>query len=74
MVTLPGTATIALLLPTEIRAATDATLFNDTVHVLAPPLLRAAGAQASDVICAGALAVKVKVFEEPFKVLVSRAV
>jgi hypothetical protein len=51
-------------------------LLSVTVQVADPPLARAEGAQDSDVICTGpfALAVRVKVWEAPFRVAVSTAV
>ena len=55
-------------------AALVAALFNVTVQVLDALLPSVEGAQASELSCAGALAVSVKVFEAPFRVLVSRAV
>ena len=73
-VTLAGTVSNPLLLASETVAALVAALFKVTVQVLDALLPRVEGAQATEVSCAGALAVRVKVFEEPFRVLVSRAV
>jgi hypothetical protein len=63
-----------LLLLSETAAALVAALFKVTVQVLDALLPSVEGAQASDVSCAGALAVSVKVWEIPFKVAVSKTV
>jgi hypothetical protein len=73
-VTLPGTVSNALLLASVTVAALEAALLKVTVQVLDELLPRVAGAQATELSCAGALPVSVKVLEEPFRVLVSRAV
>jgi hypothetical protein len=72
--TLAGTVINPLLLVSVTVAALVAVLFNVTVQVLDALLPKVEGAQASEVSCAGALAVNVKVCEEPFSVLVNRAV
>ncbi|MDP9112093.1 MAG: hypothetical protein M3O20_00265 [Acidobacteriota bacterium] len=63
-----------VLLDSETVAGLMAALFNVTVHVVDALLPRVEGAQAMEVSWAGALAVKVKVCEEPFSELVNRAV
>ena len=72
--TLAGTVSKPLLLASVTVAALVAALFKVTVQVLDALLPSVEGAQATELSCAGALAVSVKVFEELFKVLVSRAV
>lgn len=71
--TLAGTVSAALLLESATVAALAAALFKVTVQVLDELLPSVEGAQASDVSCAGALAVTVKVCEAPFRAAVSRA-
>jgi hypothetical protein len=73
-VTLAGTVSNPLLLASETVAALVAAWFNVTVQVLEALLPRVEGAQASDVSCAGALALMVKVWEAPLRVAVRRAV
>jgi hypothetical protein len=63
-----------LLLASATVALLPAPLFRVTVHVLDALLPNVEGAQASDVSCAGALAVRVKVCETLFRVAMSRAV
>ena len=72
--TLAGTVSNPLLLASVTVAALVAALFRVTVQVLDALLPNVEGAHASELSCAGALAVRVKVLEEPFRVLVSRAV
>ena len=72
--TLAGTVSNPLLLASETVAALGAVLFKVAVQVLDALLPRVEGAQASEVNCAGALAVSVKVCEEPFRVDVRTAV
>ena len=72
-VTLAGTVSSALLLFSETVAALAAALFNATVHVLDELLPSVDGEQETDVSCVGALAVRVKVLEVPFKLPVSTA-
>ena len=72
--TFAGTVSNPLLLASVTVAALVAALFKVTVQVLDALLPSMAGAQARELSCAGALAVSVKVCEEPFRVLVSRAV
>ena len=73
-ITLAGTVSNPLLLARVTVAALRAALLKVTVQVLDELLPRVVGAQAIELSCAGALPVKVKVCEEPFSVLVSRAV
>jgi len=72
-VTLAGTVSNPLLLASDTVAALRAALFNVTVQVLDALLPKVVGAQASDVSCAGATALSVKVCEPPFRLAVSRA-
>jgi len=72
--TLAGTVSNALLLASATVAALLATLFKVTVQLLDALLASVEGAQATDVSCAGALAVTVKVCDTLFRVAVSRAV
>ena len=72
-VTLAGTVSIALLLVSETVAPLVVAWFNVTVQVLDALLPRVEGAQASDVSCAGAVALRVKVCEAPLSVAVSSA-
>jgi hypothetical protein len=72
--TLAGIVSNPLLLARVMVAALVAALLKVTVQVLDALLAMVEGAQASEVSCAGALAVSVKACEEPFKVLVSTAV
>jgi hypothetical protein len=73
-VTLAGTVTKLLLLASETVAALVAAVLNVTVQVLDALLPRVEGAQATDVSCAGAEAVSVKLWEIPLRVPVSNAV
>jgi hypothetical protein len=73
-VTLAGTVTKLLLLASETAAALVAALFNVTVQVLEALLPRVEGAQATEVSCAGAEAVSVKLCEILLRVPVSNAV
>lgn len=73
-ITTAGTVSNPLSLTRVTLAALVAALLKVTVQVLDELLPRVAGAQATEVICAGALPVKVKVCDEPFSVLVSKAV
>jgi len=73
-VTLAGAVSNPLLLASETVAALAAALFNVTVQVLDALLPRVEGAQATDVSCAGAEALSVKVWELPFRLAFSRAV
>ena len=72
--TLAGTVSNTLLLASATVAALVAALFKVTVQVLDALLPSVEGAQASEVSCAGALAVTVKVCETLFRVAVSTAV
>lgn len=72
--TFKGTVSNPLLLTSATVATLVAALVKVTVQVLDALLPSVEGAQASELSCAGALAVSVKVFDEPFRVLVSRAV
>jgi len=72
-VTLAGTVSNPLLLARETAAALSAALFNVTVQVLDALLPNVEGAQTTDVSCAGATALRVKVLEPPFRLAVSRA-
>ena len=65
-----------LLLVSDTIAGPFAAWFKVTVQVLEALLPSVEGAQASDVSCAGALAVaeRVKVWETPFRLAVSTAV
>ena len=72
--TFAGTVSNPLLLPSETVAALVAALVKVTVQRLDALLPSVEGAQARELSCAGALAVSVKVFEVPFRVLVSKAV
>ena len=75
-VTLAGTESNVLLLASETKTALVAVVFNLTVQVAEALLVKAEGAQASDVSCAGAfpVALRVKVWELPLRLAVSRAV
>ena len=73
-VTLAGTVSNPSLLERVTVAALMAALLKVTVQVLEALLLSVEGAQATELSCAGALPVRVKVCEEPFRVLVSTAV
>jgi hypothetical protein len=72
-VTFGGTVSNALLLASETVAALLTAWFKVTVQMLEALLPRVEGAQASDVSCAGAAALSVKVCEAPLRVLVNRA-
>jgi len=72
--TLAGTVSNALLLASVTVAALVAALVKVTVQMLDALLPSVEGAQATELSCAGALAVRVKVCEEPFRVPVSTAV
>jgi hypothetical protein len=63
-----------VLLASATVTALVAAWLKVTVQVLDELLPRVAGAQPTEVSCAGALAVNVKLCEEPFRVLVSKAV
>jgi hypothetical protein len=63
-----------VLLASATVTALVAAWLKVTVQVLDELLPRVTGAQANELSCAGALAVKVKFCEEPFRVLVSKAV
>jgi len=71
---LAGTVSNTLLLASATVAALLAVLFKATVQVLDALLPSVEGAQATELSCAGALAVTVKVWDTLFKVAVSRAV
>ena len=75
-VTLGGTVSNPLLLVRETIAGLVAAWFKVTVQVLEALLPSVEGAQVSDVSCAEtvAVAVRVKVWETPFRVAVSTAV
>ena len=72
--TLAGTASNPLLLARETAVALVAALFNVTVQVLDALLPSVDGAQATDVSCAGAEALSVKLWETLLSVPVTRAV
>ena len=72
-VTLAGTVSNPLLLASETVVALAAAWFKITVQVLDVLLPRVEGAHASEVSCAGAAALSVKVCEAPLRVLVNRA-
>ena len=72
-VTLAGTVNNALSLASETLAALRAALFNVTVQVLDALLPSVEGAHATDVSCAGATPLSVKVLEPPFRLAVNRA-
>jgi hypothetical protein len=61
MVTLAGTVSDPLLLLKETIVAPVAALFNETVQLVEELLPSDVGEQESDVSCAGALPVRVKV-------------
>jgi hypothetical protein len=73
-VTLPGTETIPLLLPSGITVAPVAAWLSDSVHMLdeLPPNVE--GAQERDVCCAGAIKSSVLVSETPPPLAVRTAV
>ena len=71
--TLAGTVNNPLLLASATVAALLAVLFKVTVQVLDALLPSVEDAHATDVSCAGALAVTVKVCETLFRVAVRRA-
>src|ERR1700675_3719037 len=73
-VTLAGTVSNPLLLASETVAALVAALFKVAVQVLDALLPRVEGAQTSELSCAGAAALRVKVWERPLSVAVNRAV
>ena len=73
-VALEGTESPPLLLVTETPIALVAALFSDTVQVLEALLPRVDGVHDSDVSCAGALAVSVKVCEIALRLAVRSAV
>ena len=62
-----------LLLESATVTGLPAALFIDTVQVALALLLRVAGKQDSEVSCAGAAALSVKLWEPPFRLAVSRA-
>jgi hypothetical protein len=71
--TLAGTVSNPLLLASETVAALRAALFNVTVQVLVALLPKLEGAQASELSCAGAAALSVKVWEILLSVAVNKA-
>src|SRR5665213_872723 len=75
-VTLEGTESNPLMPTSDTIVALVGASLSVTVQVVDALLASAEGAQDSDVICSGplALAVSVKVWEAPFKVAVSTAV
>ena len=73
-VTLAGTGKVPVLLVTETDVALEAALLRETVQVVEALLLRADGEHDTEVSCAGAFAVSVKVCESPFRLAPSRAV
>jgi hypothetical protein len=74
-VTLTGTVSKPLLLASETVAALVAAWFNVTVQVLEVLLPSVEGAQATDISCAaaGAVALRVKFWEAPSSVAVNSA-
>ena len=72
-VTLAGTVSDALLLASETVAALVAAWFSVRVQVLDALLPSVEGAQASEVSCAGAMALSVNVWETPLRVAVNSA-
>lgn len=72
--TLAGTVSDKLLLARVTVAVLRAALLKVRVQVLDELLPRVVGAQATELSCAGALPVKLKVCEDPFRVVMSRAV
>jgi hypothetical protein len=74
MVTPAGTVNAALLLLSAIVPATRAALFSAMVQVLKALLLNAAGEHDTEEICAGAIALRVKVLKRPLRVAVRMAV
>jgi hypothetical protein len=72
-VTLAGTESNSLLLTRDTTAALVAAVLSFTVQVVDRLLANAAGVQASEVSCAAAAAVTVKVFETPLRAAVSSA-
>lgn len=72
-VTLAGTVSNPLLLTSETVAALLAALLRVTLHVLEELLPRLEGAQMTDVSCAGAAALSVKLWEILLRVAVSNA-
>jgi hypothetical protein len=73
-VTLAGICNAALLLLSATLLALMANLFRVTVQVLLALLLSVEGEQDSDEICAGAIALRVKVLDRPLRVAVRIAV
>ena len=73
-VTLAGTGKVPVLLVTETDVALEAALLRDTVQVVEPLLVRDDGEHDTEVSCAGAFAVSVKVCETPFRLAPSSAV
>jgi hypothetical protein len=71
--TLTGTVTKALLLLSDTDVIAAAFWFSVTVQVLDALLPRVDGVHDKDVSCAGALTVRAKVCEAPFRVAVSVA-
>jgi hypothetical protein len=73
-VTLAGTLNTALLLLSAIVPAARAALFSAIVQVLEALLLNIAGEHETEEICAGTIALRVKVLERPLRVAVRMAV
>jgi len=73
-VTLAGTVNAALLLLRAMVPAARAALFIAMLHVVDALLLNVEGEHDTEEICAGAIALKAKVLEEPFKEAVRVAV
>jgi hypothetical protein len=74
IITLAGTLNAALLLFNAIVPAAREALFKAMVHVLDALLLIVEGEQDTEEICAGAMALKVKVLDGPLKEAVIVAV
>ena len=74
MVTFDGTVKDPLLLLNETIAALAVALFREAVQVLDALLPSDVGEQETDISCAGAFAVSVKVCDAPFREAVSSAV
>ena len=71
--TFAGSVSNPLLLASETVVALTAALLNVTVQVLDALLPSVEGPHASDVSCAGAVALSVKDWEAPLRVAVNRA-
>jgi hypothetical protein len=74
MARLDGTVNAALLLLSAIVPAARAALFSAMVQVLEALLLNVAGEHDTEEICAGAIALRLKVLERPLRVAVRMAV